>query len=85
MTAIRQYSFDPLTYLDEPSYRIHTTSDAKARARRERDAKMRDLRRSGINCKGWTLTGQLRKYSSFGVEDGRVRPVYYLTVCPSDA
>lgn len=28
----------------------------------------------------WTLTDQLKKYKSFGVEDGRVRNVYYVTI-----
>lgn len=79
MTALTQYSFDPLVYVDEQGLDYQTAAKA---AQRDRDAKMRELRKSGANCKGWTLTGQLRKYRSFGVECGRVRNVYYLSVYP---
>lgn len=79
MTAITQYSFDPLTHYDAGA----DFAASKAKARAERDARLREMRKEGLNAKGWTLTGQLRKYRSFGNECGMVRPVYYITVYPA--
>ena len=76
MTATTQYSFDPLTYYDAGI----DFQASKAKARAERDARLREMRKEGLNAKGWTLTGQLRKWKSFGNECGMVRPVYYITV-----
>lgn len=78
MSAIAQYSFDPLTHYDAGA----DFAAAKAKAKAERDQKLREMRKSGINCKGWTLTGQLRKWKSFGHECGMIRPVYYITAYP---
>ncbi len=80
MTAIAQYAFDPLTVADESGMIL---PEAAKVAKAQRDARLRELRREGANCKGWTLEGQLRKYRSMGVEDGRVRSVYYITVYPA--
>lgn len=78
MAAITQYSFDPLTHYDAGV----DFAAAKAKAKAERDQKLREMRKSGINAKGWTLTGQLRKWKSFGNGCGMVRPVYYITAYP---
>lgn len=80
MTAITQYSFDPLVYMDEMGLDLKT---ATKEALRHRDSDLREMRKEGVNAKGWTLTGQLRKYRSFGNECGMVRPVYYITVYPT--
>lgn len=73
--------FDPLAYADDEGLSL---ADATAMALRCRNAMLRELRRRGVtNCKGWTLTGQLRKYKGFGVPDGRMRNVYYITVYPN--
>lgn len=79
MTAITQYSFDPLAHYDAGA----DFQASKAKARAERDARLREMRKEGVNAKGWTLTGQLRKWKSFGNECGMVRPVYYITVYPT--
>ena len=63
-----QISFDPLDYADS------------GEAKRARNAKLRALRQAGANARGWTLPNQCRPYASFGVPDGRVRNVYYVTI-----
>lgn len=72
-----QIRFDPLDFEDNMGLN-------PAAARKEAQAARRVIaaakRKEGYECKSWTLTGQLRKYKSFGVEDGRVRPVYYLNI-----
>lgn len=73
---MNQISFDPLTHYDAG----FDYDAAKAKAKAERDARLREMRKSGIDCKGWTLTGQLRKYRSFGEPCGMVRPVYYISI-----
>lgn len=74
-----QISFDPLTYADEQGVSPET---AAAMALGARDRELRARRKRGEVVTGWALRGQLRKYRSFGVEDGRVRTVYYITVHP---
>jgi hypothetical protein len=53
-----------------------TSAEAKA----ARDAEYRKLRADGIRCKRWVLKNQLRPYSGFGQEDGRICDVYMLDV-----
>jgi hypothetical protein len=65
---MRQVSFDPLDY---------TSGEA---AKKARDEYYRDCKKDGKEAKRWVLRGQLQKYSSYGVEDGRVRDVYYVSV-----
>lgn len=73
-----QYRWDPLDYLGDS-----TTPEQAAKlalSARTRVMNMIRKERGDLGSKGWTLTGQVRKYASFGVEDGRVRNVYYLNV-----
>ena len=71
-------SFDPLDYIEQFSGCPTSHQMAHDVAKRERNAKLRELRAKGYMVKGWTLTGQLRPYASFGVPDGRVRNVYMI-------
>lgn len=66
----RQMSFDPL---DQP-----WNGDASA-CKRDRDDYFRSLRKQGIPARRWVLRNQLQKYADFGIPDGRVRDVYYIT------
>jgi len=73
-----QYRWDPLDY-------VSTSTNEREAAKLALSARTRVMnmirkQRPDLECRGWTLTGQLRKYASFGVEDGRVRNVYYLNV-----
>lgn len=65
--SYQQISFDPLDDQYQGSHEM---------ALKARNAKMRELRKAGYACKGWTLTGQLRKYAGWGCPDGSVRNVY---------
>ena len=73
-----QISFDPLTYLDNGA--ASDMTNAKGIARKARDAAYK----AHISAHGagsayrFALAGQLRKYESLGVPDGRVRTVYYV-------
>lgn len=69
--------FDPLKYADADS--TLTLEAATKIAKQTRDTYLRALRKAGIPCKGWRLTGQLRKWAALGIPDGRVRTVYYVT------
>lgn len=73
-----QYRWDPLDYEDSGV----TTHDAAKQALSDRTKLMNQIRkhRPDLECKGWTLRGQLRQWESFMVPDGRVRNVYYLNV-----
>ena len=68
-TIGKQISFDPLDY-------VLGAHDAK----NDRDATYRKLKSEGVKCKRFVLRGQLKKYASFGKEDGRVRDVYYIQI-----
>ena len=70
-----QQSFDPLDFEDRMGM---TPEQARKEAQTVRRMVAKTLKMDGHSVKLWTLTGQLRKYKSFGVEDGRVRPVYYI-------
>lgn len=72
-----QISFDPLNY----DYDKDPAAAIKA-AIKARNAKKKELRDAGETVHAWRLTGQLRKYAGFGVEDGRVRTVYYVDYNP---
>ena len=72
---MNQISFDPLDH----NYDFGADLAHKA-AQKARNAKAKELRAQGIKVHCWRLTGQLRKYASFGVEDGRVRTVYYVSI-----
>lgn len=74
--------FDPLQYLDLPANAGMTFEQATKQARADRDVCLRHWRKEGKNAKGWSLTGQLRKYKSFGEPDGRTRTVYYVSIYP---
>ncbi len=65
---MRQLAFDPLDW------------NTPEQAKKERDACYRALKEEGRQAKRWVLKNQLRKYSGFGQDDGRVRDVYYVTV-----
>ena len=73
-----QYRWDPLEFEDAgiPADECR----ARALASRARVIKMIRKSRPDLECRVWALTGQLRKYRSMGVEDGRIRNVYYLNV-----
>ena len=79
-----QVSFDPLLVFDydmQPRGDVWCCASAKEAAmtaRKTRDAFLRGLRKRYPHQRfgGWALTGQLRKYKSFGVDDGRTRTVY---------
>lgn len=75
-----QYSFDPLVFEEEQSLDREEARKAALAARGAlRKAIERDHPgRYDIKC--WTLTGQLRKYKSWGVPCGRVRNVFYMNV-----
>ena len=82
MSAIQidpgQHGYDPLDWEDEGL----SPQEARKAALAARSMIKRHIitSRPDLEVHAWTLTGQLRKYKSFGVEDGRVRNVYYLTV-----
>jgi hypothetical protein len=71
-----QIRFDPLDWQDNG----YEAAQAAKQALIRRNMWARALTRQGYIVKGWTLTGQLRQYKSFGVDDGRVRNVYYITI-----
>lgn len=71
----QQLSFDPLHFEDQMGL---DPAAARKEAQAARRAVAKSMTRDGWTVKSWTLTGQLRQYRSFGVPDGRVRPVYYL-------
>lgn len=76
----RQYSFDPLMFEEEQKL---TREEARKAALAARSALRKAIERDHpgrYDIKDWTLTGQLRKYKSWGVSCGRVRSVYYLNV-----
>ncbi|CAB4168779.1 hypothetical protein UFOVP580_38 [uncultured Caudovirales phage] len=72
----QQISFDPLDHMDAGM----TPEQAAKEAQRLRQIAKTQYQQEGCEVKAWRLTGQLRQYKSFGVEDGRIRTVYYLTV-----
>lgn len=71
-----QTSYDPLNFADHLKMDL---AQATRYAKLLRDKDLRNLRRRGVNARGWRLTGQLRPYAGFGQPDGRVRTVYYIT------
>lgn len=75
-----QASFDPLTWVDQG----HDHATAAKLAQKARREYVKVMKSGGHDCRMWTLTGQLRKYKSFGVECGQVRNVYYVTICHKD-
>lgn len=76
-----QLRWDPL---DEPDvgYARSDLDEASRSAMKKRDAAARAIRKSypALTVKSWTLAGQLRPYASFGVPDGHIRSVYYITL-----
>jgi hypothetical protein len=72
----QQIRFDPLDWMDNGYELVPASEQAIARRRLWQSA----LRKRGVMTKAWVLPNQLREYKSFGVDDGRVRNVYYLTV-----
>jgi hypothetical protein len=77
--ANQEVRFDPLQYMDlDPAL---TLAQATAQARKDRDICLRVARQKGAKeCKGWSLSGQLRKYRAWGVPCGHTRTVYYITI-----
>lgn len=65
---LSQISFDPLDF--------NSAEEAKL----ARDMRYRELKKQGKNVTRFVLRNQLRQYVSFGVEDGRVRDVYYIQI-----
>lgn len=41
---------------------------------------VKEAKKQGFDARMSTVTGQLKKYKSFGVDDGRVRNVYYVKI-----
>lgn len=72
-----QHSFDPLDFEDNNNVPRET---AVKQALQARAWLVKEAKKQGFDTKMWTLTGQLKKYKSFGVEDGRWRNVYYVTI-----
>lgn len=70
-----QESYDPLDY----DCFNHDPKQAHKLAKGLRDRNLRLMKQQGKQCYGWRLTGQLKKYASLGVPDGRVRTVYYIS------
>lgn len=81
MNAIEpgQISFDPLHFEEQMGL---SPTEATKEALTARGVLQRQINkyRPDLKAKAWTLTGQLRKYKSFGEPCGRVRNVYYLTI-----
>ena len=88
-----QVSFDPLITFDfdmEPKGDVWCCASAReaaALARKARDGFLRGLRKQfpSQRFRGWALTGQLRKYRAFGVDDGRTRTVYMVDAYEMDS
>jgi alanyl-tRNA synthetase len=76
-----QYSFSRLFGSNDirstENYQPFQT-DAEAKA--ARDAKWRELKAQGVNCKRSKLGGQLREWWAFGVPCGDCCEVYYINV-----
>lgn len=72
-----QYSFDPLDFEDNNSVPRET---AVKQALAARAVFVKEAKKQGFDARMSTLTGQLKKYKSFGVDDGRVRNVYYVKI-----
>jgi muconolactone delta-isomerase len=53
--------------------------ESNAAAKAARDAKYKELKQQGIKTRRWILKGQCKQYESFGVPDGRICDVYYLS------
>lgn len=77
-----QYSFDPLDFADVNGV---SREAAAKQALAARAAFVKEAKKQGLEARMSTLTGQLKKYKSFGVEDGRVRNVYYVKISPKVA
>lgn len=77
-----QRTYDPLDILDDASYGIRGMDAAHKKALALRDEAAKLIRKCypEITVRGSSLTNQLRKYKSFGIPDGRVRTVYYMTL-----
>ncbi len=45
-----------------------------------RNKRLRELRKRGVRCSGFTLANQLRQYAGFGQPDGRSCNVYYVQI-----
>lgn len=71
--------FDPLDYQDQCGM---SPEEARKAALADRDKCARHWRKAGYQVRAWRLTDQLRKYRSFGIEDGRYRTVYYFEALP---
>jgi muconolactone delta-isomerase len=71
-----QIRFDPLDHMDAGM----GEAEAAKEAQRQRRIAKAQYHQEGYETRSWCLAGQLRKYKSFGVEDGRIRTVYYLTI-----
>ena len=52
------------------------SNDKTALAARNR--KLRELRKAGHRCRGFSLPGQMRKYAGLGQPDGRSCTVYMI-------
>lgn len=78
---MEQLRFDPLDFEERMGL---TPEAARREALAARNVVIKAKQREGYRTKGWTMTGQLRKYKSFGVECGRIRNVYYLNIYPND-
>ena len=70
-----QRSYDPLDH----DYDLDPQAARKA-AIQARNKDLKAFKAAGRKAYGWTLANQLRQYAGFGIPDGRVRNVYYITV-----
>lgn len=80
-----QFRWDPLDYEDEFKYADGSAPDfatAIAMAKSDRTEYVKRFKNTypQFEVRMWSLSGQLRQYKSFGVPDGRVRTVYYVTI-----
>lgn len=72
-----QYGFDPLDF--EDTNRVPRETAVK-QALAARAVFVKEAKKQGFDARMSTVTGQLKKYKSFGVDDGRVRNVYYVKI-----
>jgi len=75
-----QFRWDPLEYIDNGKTTDEREAAKMALADRNKWVRLHRQAHPDIDVTPWTLRDQLRKYSSFGNYDGRIRSVYYVTV-----
>lgn len=74
---MNRISFDPLNYQAGGFYNREACREL---AKNDRDIEYRKLKAEGKDVKRSVLTGQLRKWESLGVPDGRTRDIFEITI-----